>query len=31
VQLKELVDVRSVPRRPHPDRHEMLRAFARRR
>jgi SAM-dependent methyltransferase len=30
VQLKELVDVRSVPRRPHPDRHEMLRAFARR-
>jgi SAM-dependent methyltransferase len=30
VQLKELADVRSTPRRPHPDRHELLRAFARR-
>ena len=28
VQLKELADVRSAPRRPHPDRHELLRAFA---
>ena len=29
VQLKELADVRSAPRRPHPSKHELLRAFAR--
>jgi SAM-dependent methyltransferase len=28
VQAKELIEVRALPRRPHPSKHELLRAFA---